>query len=346
MRKGYKIFLISFILSLPFWWGINSLAKNLEDFLFWQEISKQPEIFTAKANQQILKDEIERLRFERLQAELKSLEVDAEATVSVLINNRGEEKILFEKNADLELPIASLTKLMTALVVLENYDLSKEITVSKEAINQEEDFGKLEAGRDFQVKYLLYPLLMESSNDAAFSLANDYDGMTEEKFVELMNLKAQKINLENTFFINSTGLDPEEPETRINPVKDKTLKASDGCGCLRQPISNGVNYSTVTDLVKFTKELLKKPLIWEILSTPKFDLYGPELINTNEFLEESVIWQNSIIGGKTGFTDRAGECFLLVLMTPKNSGYFINIILGSNDRFKEMRKIIEVLENY
>lgn len=341
-----KILLISFLISLPFWWGINILAKNLEDFLFWQEISKQSEIFTAKANQQILKDKIERLRFERLQAELENLKIDAKAAISVLINSREEGKVLFEKNTNQKLPIASLTKLMTALVVLENYDLSKEITVSKEAINQEEDFGKLEAGKDFQVKYLLYPLLMESSNDAAFSLANDYDGMTEEKFVELMNSEAKKMNLENTFFINSTGLDPEEPETKINPVRDKTPKASDGCGCLRQPISNGVNYSTVTDLLKFTKELLKKSLIWEILSTPKFDLYGPELINTNEFLEESVNWQNSIIGGKTGFTDKAGECFLLVLKTPENNGYFINIILGSNDRFKEMRKLIEVIENY
>jgi len=72
MRKRYKIFLISFILSLPFWWGINSLAGNLEDFLFWQEISKQPEIFTAKANQQILKNEVERLKIERLQESLKN----------------------------------------------------------------------------------------------------------------------------------------------------------------------------------------------------------------------------------------------------------------------------------
>lgn len=315
MRKRYKIFLISFILSLPFWWGINSLAENLEDFLFWQEISKQPEIFTAKANQQILKNEVERLKIERLQESLKNLKIEAKAAISGLIDSQGEEKILFEKNTNQKLPIASLTKLMTAFVVLENYDLSREITVSEEAINQEEDSGKLEAGKNFQVKYLLYPLLMESSNDAAFSLANDYDGMTEEKFVEFMNLEAQKMNLENTFFINPTGLDPEEPETKIN-------------------------YSTVTDLVKFTKELLKKPLIWEILSTPKFDLYGPELINTNKFLEESVSWQTRIIGGKTGNTDKAGECFLLVLRTPENKGYFINIILGSDDRFEEMRKLI------
>ena len=333
MKKRYKFFLISFILSLPFWWGVNNLTGNLEDFLFLREISKQPEMFTAEANQQIFKDEIERLRVERWQRGLKSLKINAQAAVSVLVDSQGKEKILFEKNTDQELPIASLTKLMTALVVLENYDLSKQITISEQAVSQEENFGKLEAGKKYQVKYLLYPLLIESSNDAAFCLANDYNGMTEEKFVKLMNLEAQKMNLGNTFFVNPTGLDLE---------KEKERQRTENC-------------STVNDLVKFVKELLNpvrtsdisngtgKSLIWEILSTPKFNLYGPELISTNKFLEESVDWRDKIVGGKTGYTDRAGECFLLVLKAPKNQGYFINIVLRSDDRFKEMRKIVEAL---
>ncbi len=362
MRKEYKIFLVSFILSLFFWWGISIFAKNLEDFFFWQEISKRPEIFTAQANQLILKDKIERLKFERLQTEcLKNLKIDARAAISVLVNERSgekEEKILFAKNTDQKLPIASLTKLMTALIVLENYDLSKEITISKEAVSQAEDFGKLEAGKQYHAEYLLYPLLMESSNDAAFSLANDYDEMTEEKFVEFMNLEARKMNLENTFFVNSTGLDPEEPGTRINPVRDSESEEE----AISGSIANGVNYSTVADLVKLTEELLnlKKPrsqiegrangarrsLIWEILSTSEFNLYGPKLTNTNKFLEKSASWQDRIIGGKTGYTDRAGECFLLVLKPPtENKGYFINIILGSNDRFEEMLRLVSHIEN-
>jgi D-alanyl-D-alanine carboxypeptidase (penicillin-binding protein 5/6) len=316
MKMNLKTFLIVFLLSLPFWWGINLLEKDLKDFFFWQEISRNPQIFTAQI---VLEEELRDLKPIR-DKKVEDLEIGAKSAISVLFKNSGEEKILFEKNINQKLPIASLTKLMTAKVVLGYYDLSKEIKVSEEAVAKEEDFGKLKAGKKFLVEYLLYPLLMESSNDAAFALSNDYDETTEGKFVELMNREAQKMNLKNTHFTNSSGLDPEEPETEIN-------------------------YSTITDLTGFTKELLKESLIWEILSTPKFDLYGPELINNNELLfDESVSWQARIIGGKTGYTDMAGGCFLLVLKAPKNSGYLVNVILGtsdSNNRFIEMRKLAE-----
>ena len=308
MSIKFKIFLITFVLSLPFWWGMNLLEKNLKDFFFWQKISQNPQIFTAQI---AMEEKLESLKPFR-NREVENLEIEAKSTASVFINDNGGKRILFEKEIDKKLPIASLTKLMTAFVVLENYDLSKEIKISKEAIEQEEDFGKLKLGKVFKVEYLLYPLLMESSNDAAFSLANDYDGMTEEKFIELMNLKAQQINLENTFFINSSGLDLDEPERKTN-------------------------YSTVNDLIILTKELLKKPLIWEILSTSEFNSYGPALNNTNELLGEIP----EIIGGKTGYTEKSGGCFLLVLKAPKNKGYLINVILGSNDRFGEMRKLID-----
>jgi len=312
MTSRLKNFFIALVLSLPFWWGINTLGKDLTDIFFWQEANKNPQIFTAQID---ISQYLENRRPGR-DKNIPDLEVIATSGISVLIKNSGEEKILFEKNTDQRLPIASLSKLMTALVVLDNYDLSKEITVSKEAVSQEENFGKLETGNVFTVEYLLYPLLMESSNDAAFSLANDYDGMTVEKFVDLMNYTGQKLNLTDTFFVNPSGLDPEpeEPQTKIN-------------------------YSTVTDLEKLTKELLKKPLIWEILSTQKYNLYGPELINTNELLGEIA----GVLGGKTGYTDTAGGCMVLVTRAPKDEGLLINVILGSdggNGRFGEMKKLV------
>ncbi len=312
MSYRIKIFSITFILSLPFWWGVNLLEKNLKDIFFWQEMSRNPQIFTAQIDFQEKLENLKPLRDKNI----PDLEIKTKSAISVLLKNKDGEKILFEKDINQRLPIASLTKLMTALVALENYDLSKEITISKEAVEQEEDFGKLKVGKVFPAEYLLYPLLMESSNDAAFALANDYDGMTVEKFVELMNLTAQELNLNDTLFVNSTGLDPEEntPEAKIN-------------------------YSTANDLVKLTKELLKKPLIWTILSTPKFDFYGPELINTNELLGEIP----GIIGGKTGYTDTAGGCMILVTTAPKEQGFLVNVILGTdgvNGRFDEMKKLV------
>jgi len=311
MSRNLKFFLIVFVLSLPFWWGVNVLGEKLENFFYWREISQNTQIFTAQI---ILEEKLNKLKPIR-HRNVEDLEIRATSVISVFLDNKGKEKILFEKESGKILPIASLTKLMTALVVLENYDFSKEIKISEKAVEQPEDLGKLVAERIFPVKYLLYPLLMESSNDAAFSLANDYDGMTGEKFVTLMNSAAQKLNLNDTFFVNPSGLDPETktPETKIN-------------------------YSTASDLAKLTKELLKKPLIWEILSTPRYNLYGPELLNTNELLGEIP----EIVGGKTGYTYTAGGCMVLVTIAPKDAGFLVNVILGTdghNGRFGEMKKL-------
>jgi len=311
MSRNLKFFLIVFVLSLPFWWGVNVLGEKLENFFYWREISQNTQIFTAQTN---LEEKLNKLKPIR-HRNVEDLEIQATSVISVFLDNKGKEKILFEKESGKILPIASLTKLMTALVVLENYDFSKEIKISEKAVEQPEDLGKLVAERIFPVKYLLYPLLMESSNDAAFSLANDYDGMTGEKFVTLMNLTAQKLNLNDTFFVNPSGLDPETktPETKIN-------------------------YSTAKDLVKLTEELLKKPLIWEILSTPRYNFYGPELLNTNELLGEIP----EIVGGKTGYTYTAGGCMVLVTIAPKDAGFLVNVILGTdgkNGRFGEMKKL-------
>ncbi len=307
-----KILLISFILSLPFWWGVNIFQGNLENYFYAQISQPFEEIVFVKIPPKPQKPE---------------LDLQVKAAISVKLNESGVENILFNKNINQPLPIASLTKLMTAFVVLENYDLSKEIEITKEAVSQEGDFGKLAIGRIYPVGYLLYPLLMESSNDAAFALANDYEegGMNRDKFVELMNLASQKMNLENTRFFNSTGLEPEEGK-----------------------ITTQLNYSTANDLVKLTKELLKKPLIWEILSTPIYNLYGPELKNTNELLfDESPDKLTKIIGGKTGYTEKAGGCLLLVLEDKKGSK-FINVILGAQSveaRITEMQKLINWLIN-
>jgi len=296
-----KIFFTAFILSLPFWWGINIFQENLENY-FCAQIS-QP-------FQQIVEVKIPE------KTQKPNLELQVKAAISVLVDSQGGEKILFKKNSNERLPIASLTKLMTANIVLENYDLSREIKISEGAVAREGEAGKLMAGKIFSVAYLLYPLLMESSNDAAYALVNDYNGMTEEKFVELMNLKAGDLGLENTYFVNSTGLDPEEA-------------------------SHSINYSTAEDLVKLTKYLLKKSSIWEILATPKFSLYGPELINTNGLLGKIP----NIVGGKTGFTDQAGGCMLLVSKN-KGGNFLVNVILGapsSSARIEEMEKLIHWL---
>lgn len=318
MSKSLKYFLLALVFSVPLWSEVNILEKNLNNFFYWHETYKNPEIFAA----QIAPAEKEDPKPVR-NKEIEDLNIEANSVISVLVNREGHERILFEKQSNQQMPIASLTKLMTALVVLRNYDLSREITISEEAIDQEEDFGKLTAGKTLTTEYLLYPLLMESSNDAAFSLANDYSGMKKELFVELMNQEAQKLSLGNTFFVNPSGLDPDS-------------KTAD------------LNLSSASDLEKLTKETIKEPLIWRILSTSKYQVYGPELVNTNRLLEDSVPWRDQIVGGKTGYTELAGGCIILVLRAPKNPGQLIiNVVLGTKDansRFEEMKKLVNWLD--
>ncbi|MDP2664060.1 MAG: serine hydrolase [bacterium] len=313
MRPQFKIILISFLISLPFWWGTNLLGEGLEEFFYWQRVSKSPQLLAAQIG---LEERLREIRPVR-ENDVQGFELNAKSGISVFVSDDGREKVLFEKDPDQRLPFASLTKLMTAWVVLEYYDLSKEITVSREAVSQEEDFGKLETGNVFPTEYLLYPLLMESSNDAAFALASDYEDMTERKFVELMKWEAEKMNLEQTFFDNATGLDPEESGTRLN-------------------------YSSSKDLAKLVERLLKKPLVWEISSTEKYNSYGPELVNNNELLGQIP----GLVGGKTGYTAEAGECMILVLRAPKNQGYLINVILGTGvgNKFAEMKELVNWLD--
>jgi serine-type D-Ala-D-Ala carboxypeptidase (penicillin-binding protein 5/6) len=317
MTQRIKILIGIFILIFIIFWA--GWLNSFSDILYWLKVSKNSEIIAAEIALEKKLEELRKMKPIR-DKEIAGLEIAAKSAISIFLNSQNnEERTLFEKEIDQQLAIASLTKLMTAWVVLEHYDLSREITISKLAANQYGDIKGLEQGKNFTVEYLLYPLLIESSNSAAFALAENGQEITGKNFIELMNLEAEKMGLENTFFINPTGLDSELPETKINQ-------------------------STAQELVKLTKNLLKKPLIKEILSLPKYSLYGPELISTNKFLFENA---DEIIGGKTGYTSKAGGCFLLIIEAPKNQGYLINIILGTNgreNRFKEMEKLIDWLK--
>ena len=312
-----KILLISLVLSLPFWWGMNVLAENLQDFWFEEELNR---------SLRVSRRQTEELKLEKeLQQRFKALEIDAKAAILVKINENGNEKILFEKDSQKPLAIASLTKLMTALVVFdldEVYAESQPVKITKEAVEQEgqSKYGELKIGESLSVKNLLYIALIESSNDAAFALT---EPIGRQGFVELMNLYSKKIELENTYFVNPTGLEPDRPEE---------LK----------------NFSTAKDIVRLTKYILENyPQIFEITTNQSYEVLSLDNTlhhfipqNTNELLREIP----EIIGGKTGWGIEAGGCLLLVLDNPEEEGsYFVSIVLGAKDRFAEMRKIIDAI---
>lgn len=313
MSKGFKFFLIG--LSLPFWlFALKLLQENLEKFFYAQISQPFDSISEVKIPPKIQKPK---------------LELEAKSAISLKINKAGREKILFQKNPEEILPIASLTKLMTAVIVLEdeNYDLENTwLTISQIAASQENVpiYGNLdsEIEKKFNVEKLLDLMLIYSSNDAAFALAEvigleNFTPVVEQSslggFVEKMNQKARELGLNNTHFVNPTGLDPENLEY--------------------------FNYSTAKDLVKLAQYIfLNHPLIFEITLKK-----GPYLIKNG--LSDLILPENlNLIGKKTGYTDEAGGCILLVLNNEKGALFF-NLILGTKKetRIGEMQKLINWL---
>ena len=231
-------------------------------------------------------------------------DVNAEAAISIESNLLGTDKTIFDKDSEKQLPIASLTKLMTAIIVLDNYKLSSTAVVDKFADAQDPMKQDVKLGDKMTVESFLDIMLVESSNKSAYALS---EVMGEPAFVALMNKKAKDIGLEKTFFADPTGLSAQ-------------------------------NVSTASDLGKLAEYILKNnSKIGDISRVKEFDVPGfGKITNTDQLLGEIP----EIVCSKTGFTTQAKGCLLLVINNPKNDGYIINVILGADDRFAEMEKII------
>lgn len=241
---------------------------------------------------------------------------NSQSAYAVYVENGKNPKVLFAENYEKKLPIASITKLMTALIVLENYNLENKITITEEAF-QRDAFrpDNLNIGEQYIIGDLLYPLLLESSNTTAYALAEKEN---LSSFISQMNQRAKEIGMNSTSFFNSSGLDPDSFEYR------------------------GTNTSTGKDIAVLLNFLLEnKPELWKILSLPSYSLktangvFKKRIVNTNELLEQIP----GIVGGKTGRTIRAGDC--LALVTKKSKGHIITVILGTQYRFEETKRLLE-----
>lgn len=301
MTKNIKYFLGAFFLTLFLFWGVSSLQNGMERY-FYAQITHPFENLAVINVLEITKR--------------PKPSIEAESVASFKINKTGKQRFLFRKNSDKSLPIASLTKLMTALLVMENtpyndYDLAKKTIVSKTAAGQYNVpiYGNLKQGQQISIEELLELMLHYSSNDAAFALA---EIIGFENFIEKMNEKAKILGLENTYFTNPTGLDPENSD--LIP-----------------------NYSTASDLIKLSKYILENhPLTFEISSR------NSRYLTENGILYLNILDNQIVIGGKTGYTEKAGGCILFIFSDEKEN-YFINIILGSESpqkRVEEMQKLI------
>lgn len=228
-----------------------------------------------------------------------------------IVYDRISKSMIIGKNEDIKSAMASTTKIMTTIVILEKADLNEKVTVSAKAGGTGGSRLGLKRGDKASVRDLLYGLMLRSGNDAAVALA-EHVGGSVKGFAELMNEKAIELGLTNTHFVTPHGLDDAN------------------------------HYTTALELAKLTDYAMDNETFAKIVGTKSTTIYinnqSRQINNTNELL--GVL--NGVVGVKTGFTNNAGRC--LVTETKRNNMDIITIVLGADtkkDRTKDSVNLIE-----
>lgn len=228
-----------------------------------------------------------------------------------IVYDRISKSMIIGKNEDVKSAMASTTKIMTSIVILEKADLDEMVTVSAKAGGTGGSRLGLKKGDKASVKNLLYGLMLRSGNDAAVALAEHVGGSVKE-FAEIMNEKASELGLTNTHFVTPHGLDDAN------------------------------HYTTALELAKLTDYAMNNETFAKIVGTKSITIYinnqPRQINNTNELLGTL----NGVVGVKTGFTNNAGRC--LVTETKRNNMDIITIVLGADtkkDRTKDSVNLIE-----
>ena len=225
--------------------------------------------------------------------------------------DRNNKAILFGKNEHKKTKMASTTKIMTSLIVIENINLDNIVEISAKAAATGGSRLKINKGDKISVRDLLYGLMLRSGNDAAVALA-EYVGGSIEGFAELMNKKALELDLKNTHFVTPHGLDSEE------------------------------HYTTPYELAILTDYALKNKVFSEIVNTKMCNIsingYLRTITNTNELLGNL----NGVYGVKTGFTNGAGRC--LVTSIKRGDLDIICVVLGADTKKIRTKDSINLIE--
>ena len=230
---------------------------------------------------------------------------------SCIIYDRNSHMVLYGKNETKQVKMASTTKIMTSLIIIENCSLSETIEISQKAAGTGGSRLGLKTGDKITIKDLLYGLMLCSGNDAAVALA-EYAGGDIQGFAELMNQKASEFGLKNTQYESPHGLD------------------SDG------------HYTTAYELAVLSDYALKNETFAKIVGTKNYTVtingYPKNLSNTNELLG----YLNGVYGIKTGFTNGANRC--LVTACKRNDMDIICVVLGADTKKFRTQDSIKLIE--
>ena len=248
------------------------------------------------------------------------IQIGAEAA---LLMDSDTGIVLYEKNGYKSLPMASLTKIMTAILIMESHELNEVVTVTSNYSQMTEDqLGVRIWLRQYEkitVENLLIALLVPSAGDAALALANHHSG-SADAFVKEMNKKAKILNLQYTNFTNPIGLDHKD------------------------------HYASAYDLAILTKYALHNADFRRIVLMPNATITSTDGNITHQFAGTNYLLYNNngldIRGVKTGTTLMAGQC-LINLVRDANGKEVIVVLLDSPERFTESKQLIEwVFKNY
>ena len=225
-----------------------------------------------------------------------------------LVYDINSDTILFSENPNTKLPIASLTKLMTAYIIIQEHSLDEIVTVPLEATTIGGSTMNLRAGERISIENLLKGLIINSGNDAAVTLAI-HNSQNVEKFVQKMNQFAQNLNMKNSRFQNPMGYDSDN------------------------------NYSTVYDLLILSKQVISNPFLHEIGNIKTITITSADGKFTHNLRNTNLELQNfqGINGFKTGTTNIAGQCLITTTEDPNPK---IAIFLGSQNRFLDTKTML------
>ena len=249
---------------------------------------------------------------------IESIETSSDITQLPTINSRAyvvidrnSNTILIGKNENQKKKMASTTKIMTALVVIEHCNLSDTVEISKKAANTGGSKLGLKTGDNITVYDLLYGLMMRSGNDAAVALAEHVAGSITD-FSNLMNEKAKNLGLSNTHFVTPHGLDEDE------------------------------HYTTAYELAILSNYAMNNEIFSKIVGTKNYTItingYPKTLTNTNELLG----LLNGVYGIKTGFTNGANRC--LVTCCKRGDMDIICVVLGADTKKYRTTDSIKLIE--
>lgn len=247
------------------------------------------------------------------------------AHASVIVDvETGQE--LYGKNQHVRRQVASLTKLFTALIVVERVaDLDQGVTIDEEAVYAEGtrvgcprsgfcNGVRLKVGEVVSVRNLLQAALMNSANDAAIALGKHVGG-TQPGFVEMMNARAQELGLVNSNFCTASGLELDGQESNC--------------------------YSTAADMARIATEALKHDILWDLMQFDKTFITSVDGTLSHEIFNTDQLFGNmpNLVGTKTGFTPLAGYSLLAVATNPTGGHPVVAVVLNDPYRWESIRSM-------